>query len=102
MREESPAAYFKILVPVTVEPVKASFEILVEVPRAAPASLPNPLTILTTPGGSKSPTSSIKIRVPTGVCSAGFSTTQFPAAKAGASFQAKDGLRISRYNLSIH
>ena len=31
---------------------------------------------------------SISTRTPMGVCSAGLSTTQLPAAKAGASFQA--------------
>ena len=40
-----------------------------------------------TPGGNKSPISSIKTKIDAGVCSAGFNTTQFHAANAGASFQ---------------
>ena len=42
--------------------------------------------MLTTPGGNKSPISSIITIIDAGVCSAGFRTEQFPAAKAGASF----------------
>ena len=55
----------------------------------APAVSPNPLTMLTTPGGR--PTSSNQFansRTVSGVCSAGFSTQVQPAASAGASFQA--------------
>ena len=48
---------------------------------------PKPLTMLSTPGGSRSPISSIQTRIDAGVCSAGLSTTQLPAASAGASFQ---------------
>ena len=51
-----------------------------------PASRPKPLTTLTTPGGNKSPISSINSKIDAGVCSAGFKTTQLPAASAGASF----------------
>ena len=51
-----------------------------------PASTPKPLTTFTTPGGSRSPMMSIRTMIPIGVCSAGFSTTQLPAASAGASF----------------
>ena len=43
-----------------------------------PASTPKPLTTFTTPGGSKSPMTSINTMIPIGVCSAGFSTMQFP------------------------
>ena len=52
-----------------------------------PASRPKPLTMLSTPGGSRSPISSAQTMIEAGVCSAGFSTTQLPAASAGASFQ---------------
>ena len=38
------------------------------------------------PAGNKSPISSINNIIEAGVCSAGLRTTQFPAAKAGASF----------------
>ena len=44
--------------------------------------------MFSTPGGSRSPISSASTMIAAGVCSAGFSTTQLPAAKAGASFQA--------------
>lgn len=50
--------------------------------------LPKPWTTLSTPGGSRSPMSSSSTQMPSGVCSAGLSTTQLPAASAGASFQA--------------
>ena len=42
--------------------------------------------MLTTPGGIRCPIKSIKTIIEAGVCSAGFKTTQFPAANAGASF----------------
>ncbi len=37
-------------------------------------------------GGKRSPIRSMSTRIDAGVCSAGFSTTQLPAARAGASF----------------
>lgn len=55
---------------------------------ASPASLPKPCTTLSTPGGSRSPISSSSTQMPSGVCSAGLSTMQLPAASAGASFHA--------------
>ena len=73
--------------PVAVEPVKAALFTFGLVTNALPNSAPKPLTIFTTPAGSKSPISSIKIIIEIGVLSAGFRTTQLPAAKAGASFQ---------------
>ena len=81
------AAHFKICEPTGVEPVKAIFAIRVLVARASPASAPKPLTILMTPAGNKSPISSISTKIEAGVCSAGFMTTQLPAANAGANFQ---------------
>ena len=82
------AAHFKICEPTGVDPVKAILAIRVLVARASPASLPKPLTTLSTPAGSKSPITSISTKIEAGVCSAGFSITQLPAAKAGASFHA--------------
>ncbi len=61
-----------------------------------PASSPKPLTMLSTPGGSRSPISSASTRIEAGVCSAGFSTTQLPAASAGASFQT--AIRIGKFH----
>mmetsp|Transcript_3362 Transcript_3362/g.7615 ORF Transcript_3362/g.7615 Transcript_3362/m.7615 type:complete len:292 (-) Transcript_3362:104-979(-) len=74
--------------PVTVDPVNAILAIRSDVDSAAPASAPKPVTMLSTPGGSRSPTSSISTMMEVGVCSAGFKTMQLPAARAGATFQA--------------
>jgi len=75
------AAHFKICEPTGVEPVNAILAMRLLVASASPASLPNPFTILSTPAGSKSPIISIKTKIEAGVCSAGFSTTQLPAAR---------------------
>ena len=82
--------------PVEVSPVKAILAMRGEDASGLPASRPKPLTILSTPGGSRSPISSISTRMDTGVCSAGFSTTQLPAASAGASFQT--AIRIGKFH----
>ena len=74
--------------PVVVSPVKAIFEMRLLVASGLPASTPNPLTTFSTPSGIRSPTRSISTMIDIGVCSAGFSTTQLPAASAGASFHA--------------
>src|SRR4029450_757885 len=57
--------------------------------RAWPASPgPNPWTTLKTPGGSPAwPASSPRRWQDAGDCSAGFRTTVFPKARAGATFQ---------------
>ena len=47
----------------------------------------SPHTTLNTPGGRNSAASSASITVVSGVVSAGFNTTVFPAASAGAIFQ---------------
>ena len=67
-----------------------------------PASAPKPLTILTTPAGRMSCISSITRRMVTGVCSAGFMTTQLPAASAGASFQAAISREVPGNDLAHH
>ncbi|MCY1493553.1 hypothetical protein D9M68_273900 [compost metagenome] len=82
------AAHLRMCEPTGVEPVKAILAMRLLVASASPASLPKPWTILSTPGGSRSPITSISTAMPSGVCSAGLSTTQLPAASAGASFQA--------------
>ncbi|MNL62286.1 hypothetical protein D3C87_1862950 [compost metagenome] len=51
--------------------------------------------MLTTPEGSKSPIISIKTRIDVGVLSAGFRTTQLPAANAGANFHT--AIRIGKF-----
>ena len=55
-----------------------------ELASGLPASRPKPLTIFNVPAGNKSLISSAKTMIAAGVCSAGFITTQLPAAKAGA------------------
>ena len=81
-------AYCMISRPVVVSPVKAILAMRLFCASGLPASTPKPLTTLSTPGGSMSAISSISTRMLIGVCSAGFSTTQLPAASAGASFHA--------------
>ncbi|MCY1521839.1 hypothetical protein D9M68_566710 [compost metagenome] len=81
-------AYCMIRRPVVVSPVKAILAMRLLEASGLPASRPKPVTTLITPGGRMSPISSISSRMPSGVCSAGLSTTQLPAASAGASFQA--------------
>ena len=81
------AAYCMISRPVVVSPVKAILAIRGLEASGLPASTPKPCTTLTTPLGRMSAISSMNAMIDTGVCSAGLSTTQFPAASAGASFQ---------------
>ena len=57
------AAHFMICAPTGVEPVKAILAIRVLVANASPASFPNPLTIFNTPGGNKSPITSISFKI---------------------------------------
>src|SRR5690606_21956632 len=75
--------------PVLSPPVKATLATLGWVTRASPISAPNPVTMLTTPGGkpaasNRGPNSSAE----TEENSDGFHTAVLPAASAGASFQA--------------
>ena len=82
-----PASSRWIALPTSVEPVKAilSTSLLTS---AAPAR-PSPVTMFTTPGGSSAwRSTSQKSSAESGVVSAGLSTTVFPAASAGAIFQA--------------
>ena len=81
-------AYCIIRRPVEVSPVKAILAMRSDCASGFPASSPKPLTILSTPAGRRSAISSAQTIMVAGVCSAGFITTQLPAASAGASFQA--------------
>jgi hypothetical protein len=72
--------------PVATDPVKATPSIRESETSEAPTS-PPPATRFTTPGG-RSEKHEASISVDTGVSSDGFATTAFPAASAGASFQA--------------
>ncbi len=89
-------AYCMISRPVVVSPVNATLATLLLEASGLPASTPKPLTMLSTPGGSRSPISSISTWIDAGVCSAGFSTTALPAASAGASFQV--AIRIGKFH----
>jgi len=88
---KSRAAAWLMWRPVASEPVKVIFRTRGCSTRAAPTSWPNPVTTLTTPGGSpaswKSRTSS---RVEAEVNSDGLITTVQPAARTGAIFQASN------------
>ena len=89
-------AYCMIRRPVVVSPVNATLRIRLCDASGAPASIPKPLTMFTTPAGSRSPMSSNRNRIDAGVCSAGLMTTQLPAASAGASFQV--AIRIGKFH----
>ena len=82
------AAHLRMCEPTGVEPVKAILAMRLLVASASPASRPKPWTMLSTPGGSRSPMISTSRVIDSGVCSAGLSTMALPAARAGASFQA--------------
>ena len=83
-----PASSRWIHFPTPVEPVKAIFAAVLCRTTAAPVS-PAPVTMFTTPGGNPaSRISSANFSAVMEVVSAGFSTTVFPNAKAGASFHA--------------
>ncbi len=74
--------------PVAVPPVNATLSTPGCATSGAPASPPNPVTTLKTPGGN--PASSISAAnssVEAGACSAGLTTIVHPAASAGATFQ---------------
>jgi hypothetical protein len=73
--------------PVAVPPVKATLSTPGCSTSGAPASSPNPVTTLNTPGGKPaSSNSAANSSVEHGACSAGLTTTQQPAASAGAIF----------------
>ena len=84
-----PAAARTMILPTSVEPVKAILSTSGCATSGAPASSPKPVTTLTTPGGSPASSISSPSRsAESGVCSAGLSTTVQPQASAGPSFQA--------------
>ena len=89
-------AYCMIRRPVVVSPVKAILAIRLLDASGLPASTPKPLTMLTTPGRQQVADQLHHVQDRPGVCSAGLSTTQLPAASAGASFQA--AIRIGKFH----
>ncbi len=83
-----PASSRWIALPTSVEPVKASLSMPGWRTSSAPAD-PSPVRMLTTPAGSPAwRQTSANMSAVSGVVSAGFSTTVFPHASAGATFQA--------------
>ena len=80
--------------PTSVEPVKAIFATSGCSTRRCPQVRPGPTTTFTTPSGSPaSSASSEKRRAVSGVSSAGFRTTVFPAASAGRELPGGDRQR---------
>src|ERR1019366_7688441 len=82
------AACLTMILPTAALPVKAILLTSGCCTSGAPQLSPNPVTMLTTPGGN--PTSDRQPAISSavsGVCSAGLSTQVQPAASAGASFQ---------------
>ena len=74
--------------PISVEPVNEIFRTSGWVTSASPMAEPLPGSTWRTPGGSPAAcASSPKARAVSGESEAGFSTTQLPAASAGAAFQ---------------
>ena len=90
--------------PTSVEPVKATLSTSIWLAMAAPAVGPNPGSMLTTPSGNPASTINSPMRSATeGVCSAGFITTVFPVASAGASFHASISIgKVPGDDLSHH
>ena len=78
-----------MILPTSVDPVKATLSTPGCLTRASPAVSPKPGTMLMTPAGNPASMASSPIRrAESGVCSAGLSTTVQPAASAGPHFQA--------------
>ena len=83
-----PASWRWIALPTSVEPVNAILSTPSCSTSAAPVR-PSPVTMFTTPAGSSAwRSTSQKRSAVSGVVSAGFSTTVFPHASAGAIFHA--------------
>ncbi len=83
-----PAVALRIILPTSVEPVKATLSMSSCSVISAPV-FPSPVTMLTTPGGSPTELQiSANTSAEIDVNSAGLRTTVLPAAKAGAIFHA--------------
>ena len=83
-----PAVAPRMILPTSVEPVNAILATSEWRTISSPVR-PSPVTMFTTPGGRPaSAHNSAKRSAVSGVNSAGFSTTVFPAASAGAIFHA--------------
>uniref|UniRef100_A0A182MMK1 Uncharacterized protein n=1 Tax=Anopheles culicifacies TaxID=139723 RepID=A0A182MMK1_9DIPT len=81
-------APFRMMRPVSTDPVNATLRMSGWATIAAPTVGPNPFTTLITPSGNPASFDSAAMcSALSGVCSAGFSTSVQPAARAGAHFQ---------------
>ncbi|MNP64396.1 hypothetical protein D3C76_1598860 [compost metagenome] len=74
--------------PVAIEPVSDTIRTFSCPVSGSPTVLPRPNSTFSTPAGKIVCASSASLRAVSGVISEGLSTTQFPAARAGASFHA--------------
>ena len=81
------AAVLAISLPVATSPVSDTMLTFGWRTIPAPTGSPWPVITLRTPGGKRSPASSIRRSDVSGVCSDGFRITVFPAASAGPIFQ---------------
>src|SRR6202007_1446431 len=96
-------AYCMISRPVVVSPVNAILAIRGLEASGLPASRPKPLTILRTPGGRRSATSSIQTMIEAGVCSGGLGTTQIAGSKRRRKLPARHQEReVPRNDLPDH
>ena len=89
-------AYCMIRRPVVVSPVNAILRMRLLDASGLPASTPKPLTMLSTPGGSRSPMSSIEHVDRRRGLLGGLEHDALPAASAGASFQI--AMRIGKFH----
>src|ERR1700761_7429180 len=90
------AAACRMVRPTTVEPVKATLSMSMWEAMAAPAVLPKPERMLTTPAGIPAFSQRVAAYRPDrGVCSAVFKTTTLPVAKAGPIFH--DHMRRGKF-----
>ena len=85
-----PAAAFVIILPTSVDPVKATLSTIGCSANGAPAYSPNPVTIFKTPFGNKPELSiiSISLNADNGVLLSRFHNFVHPAVSAGAIFHA--------------
>lgn len=95
-----PAAALRICRPTSVEPVNATLPMPIWPLIAAPATLPSPVTTLTTPGGNPACAISSAMRMAVrGVHSDGLKTIVFPVASAGPSFQ--ESIQMGKFHGTI-
>ena len=91
------AAVSPIMRPTSLEPVNDIARTSGWVSMGAPASGPNPLTMFTTPRGNPASSSArTRLKVESGVSSAGLMTQVLPQTRAGNSFQ--EGIAMGKFH----